>query len=170
MMFAKILRGVLVSVLALGLTAGSAAFAQTVSQIPTPRKVIRSATLDVQMTPEQLKAGQRTLVTLTIVNTGNVPVQGVSVRYNMPVGFKFVETKGGSPDLINKTPTVTPNGSGLVWEFKTMAPGKQSSVYFFIAPNEGVKGTRCGAAILDPAGIHGVRDSACVSVEAKAPP
>lgn len=140
------------------------------SPSPSPRQIIRSATLDVQMSPAQVFQEQRARITLTIVNTGNVPVTGVSVTDRLPQGFTYVTgSANGSPDLVSKTPTVNSFGA-LVWYFKTLAPGKQASVWFDVLPGKDVTGTRCTVALLDPVGIHGVQESACVSVVAKPQP
>ncbi len=162
-MFAKILTGVLVGVTALGLTAGSAAFAQgqVAGQVKIPA-VVKAANLSVSMSPDQVNPGQRVRVSVTMVNTGNITISGATIIDRLPSDLKYVAGSANGELLMSLTPSLNSHGY-LVWKLKPVQPGRQATVWFDVVPQANALGTRCTVALLDPTGLGHPSDSACVS-------
>lgn len=166
MMLANFVRGTLVGMTALGLTAGTVAFAQSQNAAKVPQH--KGVTVNVAMTPQEIHPGQRARIAITVVNDGNVTMKGATIFDRLPQGFTFVPHSANGFLIQNLTPTRNSKGA-LIWNVMPVAPGRQASVWFDVVPNPGVKGTRCTVGFIDPAGFGHPSGSACVSVVPRTP-
>ena len=122
MIASSLIRGTLVGLTALGLTAGTVAFAQSAGG---PAK---SADFSVKATPRgPITEGDGVTVVLVAKNDGSLEIGGAMFRARLPDGFTYV--KGSTQGATHMDPHLDAKGQ-LMWDARDTKPGEATRLTF----------------------------------------